>query len=145
MTAQQINPETVSLLQDLGLKEYEARFFLALTRLPTGTAKEISEISAVPRTRVYDAVRALEARGLVEVQHTSPKKFRAVPIEEATETVRQQFDTQIDTLKSHLEALDSQPETDDDRMQEVWALSDPAPSSPGRTVYWKRPNRRSSC
>mgnify|MGYP000542531942 FL=1 len=124
MEAEQRKAETVSLLQDLGLKEYEARSFLALTQLPAGTAKEISEISEVPRTRVYDAVRVLESRGLVEVQHSSPQQFRAVSIEEATATLRQQFDTRIDTLESHLEALDLQPENDDsDRMQEVWTLS----------------------
>lgn len=126
MTSSQTETETVSLLQDLGLKEYEARCFLALTRLSTGNAKEISEISEVPRTRVYDAVRMLESRGLVEVQHTTPQKFRAVSIEEAVATVRQQFDTRVDTLESHLEALASQPEIDDtDRVQELWSLSDP--------------------
>lgn len=124
MTAQQHKAETVSLLQDFGLKEYEARSFIALTQLPTGTAKEISEISEVPRTRVYDAIRVLESKGLVEVQHATPKQFRAVSIEEATATLRQQFDTRIDSLQSHLEALDIQPEDDDsDRMQEVWTLS----------------------
>ncbi len=124
MTAEQRKVETVSLLQDLGLKEYEARSFLALTQLSTGTAKEISDISEVPRTRVYDAVRVLESRGLVEVQHGTPQQFRAVSIEEASTTLRQQFGTRIDTLESHLEALDLQPEVDDsDRMQEVWTLS----------------------
>ncbi|WP_117595404.1 TrmB family transcriptional regulator [Haloprofundus halophilus] len=124
MTAEQRKAETVSLLQDLGLKEYEARSFLALTQLSTGTAKEISNISEVPRTRVYDAVRVLESKGLVEVQHSNPQQFRAVSIEEATATLRQQYDTRIDTLQSHLEALDLQPKVDDsDRMQEVWTLS----------------------
>ena len=115
--------ETVGLLQDLGLKEYEARCFLALTQLSTGTAKKISEISQVPRTRVYEAVRALESQGLVEVQHSTPQQFRAVGIEEATATLQQQYDTQIDLLRSHLEAVDVQPDDDSDRMQEVWALS----------------------
>ncbi|MFC6718952.1 TrmB family transcriptional regulator [Natrialbaceae archaeon GCM10025810] len=124
MTTGQRKAETVSLLQDLGLKEYEARSFLALTQLSTGTAKEISDISEVPRTRVYDAVRVLESRGLVEVQHGTPQQFRAVSIEEASATLRQQFGTRIDTLESHLEALDFQPEVDDsDQMQEVWTLS----------------------
>lgn len=123
MTKQQRKAKTVSLLQNLGLKEYEARIFLALTQLSTGTAKEIDEISEVPRTRVYDAVQVLESKGLVEVQHSNPKQFRAVSIEEATATLRQQYDTRIDTLQSHLEAFNLQPEDDSDRMQEVWTLS----------------------
>ncbi len=73
---------------------------------------------------MYDAVRVLESKGLVEVQHSSPQQFRSVSIEEATAILRQQYDTRIDSLQSHLEALDPQPEGENnDRMQEVWALS----------------------
>ncbi|MFC7078815.1 TrmB family transcriptional regulator [Halorussus caseinilyticus] len=71
--------QAAGLLQQLGLKEYEARCFVALTRKATATAKEISEIADVPRTRVYDAIRVLEAQGLVEIQHTNPRQYRAVP------------------------------------------------------------------
>jgi len=116
--------ETVRLLLDLGLKEYEARSFLALTQIASGTAQEISDISEVPRTRVYDAIRVLEAQGLVEVQHSNPKQFRAVSIDEATATLRQQFVTQIDTLRSNLERLEIETEpAAADRMQEVWSLT----------------------
>lgn len=124
MTEEQTRAETVSLLQDLGLKEYEARTFLALTQLSTGTAKEISDTSEVPRTRVYDAIRVLEARGLVEVQHSSPQRFRAATIAEATTTLRQQFDDRIDTLESHLESLETREVPDEaDQVQEVWSLT----------------------
>ena len=83
--------EAVEVLQQLGLKEYEAKCFVGLSRLSTGTAKQLSEITDVPRTRIYDAVRVLEAQGLVVIQHSSPQRFRAVPLEEATETLRDQY------------------------------------------------------
>lgn len=112
------------LLQDLGLKEYEARCFLVLTQIGTGTARQISEISKVPRTRVYDAVRALEAHSLVEVQHSNPKQFHAVDVDEAATTLRKRFDTQITTLQSNLEQIDLGIEPDDsDRVQKVWSLT----------------------
>jgi sugar-specific transcriptional regulator TrmB len=116
--------ETVELLQELGLKEYEARCFVALTQIPAATAKEISDISEVPRTQVYDAIRVLEGKGLVEVQHANPKRFRAVDVEEGVATLRQRFDDRLDTLQTHLERLDIQPETEAaERVQEVWSLS----------------------
>lgn len=115
--------EAANLLQELGLKEYEARSFVALTRLSVGTAKEISEISEVPRTRVYDAVDVLEAKGLVEVQHGSPKRFRAVSIEEATQTLRQKHSARIDALKTHLQNLEPSDDTGDAQRQEVWSLT----------------------
>lgn len=121
---QQEKAEAVDLLQDLGLKVYEARSFLALTQLPAGTAKEIHEISEVPRTRVYDATRVLESEGLVEVQHSSPQQYRAVSVEEATRILSRKFDDRIDTLETHLESLESRViESGDDRIQEVWSLT----------------------
>ncbi len=114
----------VELLQHLGLKEYEARCFVALTRLPKGTAKEISDVSEVPRTRVYDAIRVLETKGLVEVQHSNPQQFRAVSIDEAAETLRSEYDERIASLREALGSLEGAPTDDEvDVTHEVWALS----------------------
>jgi len=116
--------QAVDTLQELGLKEYEAKCFVALSRLPRGTAKEISEISDVPRTRVYDAARVLESKGLVEVQHTKPQEFRAVNIEEATATLEEEYQERMTTLRGALEDISPvQIEDSSDVDHEVWALS----------------------
>ena len=87
--------QAVKLLQDLGLKEYEARSFVALSRRQQGTAKDISDSSSVPRTRVYDAVRVLKAQGLVETQQSNPKRFRAVSPAEAVDVLRQHYEGKL--------------------------------------------------
>lgn len=116
--------EAVELLQQLGLQEYEAKAFVALTRLRQGTAKEISEISDVPRTRVYDAVRVLESSGLVEIQHSNPQRFRAVSVTEAADTLQQKYDSRTDSLRDSLEAIDSvSTAAETDVTHEVWSLS----------------------
>uniref|UniRef100_UPI00374CA2A2 TrmB family transcriptional regulator n=1 Tax=Natronococcus roseus TaxID=1052014 RepID=UPI00374CA2A2 len=105
--------EAIELLQQLGLKEYEARCFVGLSRLRSGTAKKLSEMTEVPRTRVYDAVRVLESQGLVEVQHSSPQEFRAVSLKEATETLRNQYEARVDRLENALNTIDIVDEGDD--------------------------------
>ena len=116
--------QSIELLQQLGLKEYEARCFVALCRLPSGTAKQISEISEVPRTRIYDAIRVLEAKGLVEVQHASPKQFRAVSVEEAAKTLREDFADRTEELLGELRNLEpASVEEDTNVSHEVWALT----------------------
>lgn len=115
--------EAIDILQELGLKEYEARCFVGLTRLSTGTAKQLSEITEVPRTRVYDAIRVLEAQGLVEVQHSSPQRFRAVSLNEATETLRDQYESRVDRLYSALETVDVIDDEMESTVQEVWGMS----------------------
>lgn len=62
-------------LQALGLSEYAARTLLALTRIGGGSARDVSDASSVPRTRVYDAVNELADRGFVRVHECHPKKF----------------------------------------------------------------------
>ena len=113
----------IELLQQLGLKEYEARCFVGLTRLNTGTAKKLSDITEVPRTRVYDAIRVLEVQGLVEIQHSSPQKFRAVSLEEATATLRDKYEDRVDRLHDALESADTVDDEENSTVQEVWAMS----------------------
>ncbi|EMA22284.1 transcriptional regulator [Haloarcula argentinensis DSM 12282] len=92
--------------------------------MSSGTAKGLSEVTEVPRTRVYDAVRILEAKGLVEVQHSSPQQFRAVPLSEATETLRDQYEERVERLQSALREMGRiEPEDDEAELQEVWSLS----------------------
>jgi len=119
------NQQTAAeLLQELGLKEYEARCFVALSRRPQGTAKEISELSDVPRTRVYDAIRVLETKGLVEVQHSNPKQFRAVPIDEAVQTIRAEYEERTEALQATLDDLEPAEHRESTEVtHEVWALS----------------------
>lgn len=115
--------EATEVLQQLGLKEYEARCFVGLTRLETGTAKRLSELTEVPRTRIYDAIRVLEAQGLVEIHHSSPQRFRAVSLEEATETLQDQYEARIERFHSALETVEIVDESEEEPVQEVWSMS----------------------
>ncbi|MDG5775783.1 helix-turn-helix domain-containing protein [Haloarculaceae archaeon H-GB2-1] len=115
--------QAIELLQQLGMKEYEAKCFVALTRVPKATAKEIADISEVPRTRVYDAIRVLEAQGMVETQHSNPQVFRAVPITEAVASLRDEYQMRAETLRKHLENVDIAEPADEEVTHEVWALT----------------------
>jgi sugar-specific transcriptional regulator TrmB len=113
----------VEVLQQLGLKKYEAQCFVGLSQVETGTAKKLSEMTEVPRTRVYDAIRVLEAQGLVQTQHSSPQRFRAVPLDEATETLRDQYEARVERLHDALDTVKIVEEGDEEPVQQVWAMS----------------------
>ena len=123
--------EAIEVLQQLGLKEYEARCFVGLSQLETGTAKQLSEMTEVPRTRIYDAIRVLEAQGLVEIQHSSPQRFRAVPLDEATETLRDQYEARVQRLHDALDPVEIIDSDDDSVVQQVWSMT-------GRTAIENR-------
>ncbi|MBV0903542.1 TrmB family transcriptional regulator [Haloarcula salina] len=124
MTDHSDSEQAVELLKQLGLKEYESKAFVGLTRRESGTAKEVSETSGVPRTRVYDAIRVLESKGLVETQHLSPRIYRAVSIDEAINTLKAEYLDRTESLRRTLIDLEPAPDTStEDVTHEVWALS----------------------
>jgi sugar-specific transcriptional regulator TrmB len=123
MNASENTEEAIQVLQQLGLKEYEARCFVGLLRVKTGTAKKLSELTEVPRTRVYDAIRVLEAQGLVEIHHSSPQRFRAVSLEEAIATLRDQYDARVERLHDTLDTVEIVEQDEEEPVQQVWSMS----------------------
>ena len=112
--------EAVRTLSELGLTEYEARCFVGLTRLETGTAREISEVADVPRSRVYDTLERLERKGLVGVQQSEPREYHAVSVERACERLRDDYSSRIDAAENALQQID-QPESRES--EGMWAIS----------------------
>lgn len=115
-------PQGVAIdqLESLGLSAYAARTFVALTGIGEGTARDVSEAADVPRTRVYDAVEELQERGLVDVQHSSPKRFWPVSAGTARRHFRQQNAHRLETLEDSLEMVQTPPDIEDRRG--VWTV-----------------------
>lgn len=113
----------VGALEQLGLTEYEAKCFVALTRVVSGTAKEISQLADVPRSRVYDTVGRLHQKGLVDVQQSDPREFRAVSKDEAIAKLREDFDENVEAADTALERLESAETAEETGM---WSISSAA-------------------
>jgi len=97
--------DAVAALKELGLSNYEARVFVALQRLGTGTAQEVSETSEVPRSQVYGAADDLAERGLVEVVESSPKRYRPVSLDAAREQLRTRIEREHERAFENLESV----------------------------------------
>ena len=61
-----VNTEAQGLLIDLGLTEYEARAYVALMQCQPATAYELSRISGIPSSKIYETVSRLEEKGLAQ-------------------------------------------------------------------------------
>ncbi|MCU4972338.1 TrmB family transcriptional regulator [Halobacteria archaeon AArc-m2/3/4] len=112
--------EAVTTLTELGLTEYESRCFVAPTRLSSGTAKEVSQVSDVPRSRVYDTIERLGRKGLVDVQQSEPREYRAVPTEAACRRLKEDYDSRIDAAENALSQVE-EPESSDD--EGMWSIN----------------------
>jgi len=69
----------VENLVKLGLKEYEAKIYIALSGVGEANARTVHEMSGVPRPRVYDILGELTSKGFVEIRQGSPLFYRSVP------------------------------------------------------------------
>lgn len=120
-TSEQSKSTAVEQLKALGLSTYAAQTFVALVGLGDGTAKDVSTVSDVPRTRVYDAVTELHDCGLVDIQHSTPKRFAAISAETTGRRFQQEFTHRVNVLTNALDTIE--PISHSAEQRGVWTVT----------------------
>ncbi|XVH31863.1 HTH-type sugar sensing transcriptional regulator TrmB [Haloferacaceae archaeon DSL9] len=86
------------------LGEYEIEAYLAVLEHGQLTASEIADRTDIPQPRVYDTVRSLSDRGLVELRESRPMKIVAVDPEDSFGTLQSSFVEMVDELAARYTA-----------------------------------------
>lgn len=74
-----IKPELVKRIKDyFNLNIYEAKVWLALLSKGIASAREVADLSGVPRSRTYDVLESLEKRGFAITKIGKPVKYISV-------------------------------------------------------------------
>jgi sugar-specific transcriptional regulator TrmB len=89
-----------SVLEKLGLSDYEARAYVALVVKNHATADELAEISMLPRTSVYKALKLLEEKRYVTSTVGRPTTYHPVPVEEIRTRTITELNEMFDKLAS---------------------------------------------
>lgn len=89
-----------SVLEKLGLSDYEARSYVALVVKNHATADELSDVSMLPRTSVYKALRSLEEKNYVTATVGRPTTYHPVPVEEVRARTLKELNEMFDKLAS---------------------------------------------
>ena len=76
-------------LELLGLSSYEAKAFAALMKEHPLTGYQLSRISSVPRSRIYETLEKLSAKGFVLIQPGKPVQYIPITSEELSHTLQQ--------------------------------------------------------
>ncbi len=97
----------IEALKSFGLSDYEAKALVALLSKGTLTAKEVSEISGIPRTSVYDVMDSLLSKGLVE-SFGKPKKFKALSAKDIIAVMSRRVGENIEYLKKELPKIEAE-------------------------------------
>ncbi|WP_227134672.1 TrmB family transcriptional regulator [Halorubellus salinus] len=114
--------DAVEALEYLGLTSYEAKVFIALQKLDTGSARDISRIADVPRSQVYGAAENLEERGLVEVHQSSPIRYRPTDLDTAQTYLQSRFEAHQSDAFRYLERVKRERDDAADQQEEIWTV-----------------------
>jgi len=94
-----ISNSLVDSLKTLGLTEYEAKVYSALVLLDRAEVKQIYEYLDAPKPSVYQSLKTLADKGLVQVVNAKPAIYRALPpkiaLKHMTEIHRRAEDTAL--------------------------------------------------
>ncbi len=122
------NPDVLNSLRRLGLNQYEAKAYYALSTTGKNTAGELSERAELPRPRVYDVLASLQNKGFVAVQMGRPVSYTSLPVSEAIKTLRKQ---RQEELSGELAKID---EVGGELVGKLSAIG--GPQSPSAEAVW---------
>ena len=104
MTSDDLRVTMERVGERFNLGEYEIDAYLTVLEHGTLTASEIADRTEIPQPRVYDTVRSLSDRGLVELRESRPMKIIAVDPTDAFADVRSSLTDMIDELDARYTA-----------------------------------------
>lgn len=97
------------MLRNVGFNKYEAVAYLNLLREGFTDASILSKRSKIPMGKIYSVLDDLENMGFVEVQHSRPKKYRAIEVNIAFENffIRKESEIhrELDTLRMAIDNI----------------------------------------
>jgi len=110
--------DSIDKLVKIGFSEYEAKAYVALLRESPVTGYQLSKLSGVPRSMIYEVACKLTARGAAMTLRTgSATKYAPIPAAEFLDQLRRDHEELTDSLKDDLAKLTSAPD-----LEYVWNI-----------------------
>lgn len=113
-----MNQDSIDKLVKIGFSEYEAKAYVALLRKSPVTGYELSKLSGVPRSMIYEVVGKLAARGAaMTLYKEGATKYAPVAADEFLDQLRREHEELVVSLKDELTAFASAPD-----LEYVWNI-----------------------
>lgn len=94
----------VEVLRSFGLSDYESKALATLITKGVLSARELAELSGIPRTSVYDVMNSLKTKGFVE-EFGKPVRFRAISNEEIISMLSKKATENLEILRDEISKL----------------------------------------
>lgn len=93
-------------LKHLGFSEYEAKAYMALVHENPLTAYELSKNSGIPSSKIYEVLRRLEFRHIIQSIHGERSKmFIPVPPDEFVQNFRSSVEDNLHAVQNELSTM----------------------------------------
>jgi sugar-specific transcriptional regulator TrmB len=100
-----INNDRIEKMMEYGLTEYEARTYLALLDLGVASARDVANLSRVPRTKIYSVLDDLHAKQLAEIIPERPKKYGVVPFDQYLKQFEREYRAKLAKIEEDKKLL----------------------------------------
>jgi HTH-type transcriptional regulator, sugar sensing transcriptional regulator len=108
--------EDRSRLKYLGFSQYEAACYMALVGNHPVNGSQLSKVSGIARSRIYDVLRSLTAKGFVIEVNTG--LYAPLPADELIRRLRRNFEANIQAFKNEIARADRK-----DDFEFIWTLT----------------------
>jgi len=103
----------IARLQGLGFSEYEARAYVALLQKNPVTGYELSKLSGVPRSMIYEVLGKLTARGAaLTLPSEGAIRYAPVSADELLNRLQREYEELIDQTRESLASLSAASDLD---------------------------------
>jgi sugar-specific transcriptional regulator TrmB len=96
--------DIASILRDFAFSKYESSCYLALLSRHPVNGSQLSKLSGISRSRIYDVLRGLTKKGIVfEIEKG---RFVPLPFEELKKRLQDRFDSNMKLLEKQLKTME---------------------------------------
>ena len=95
----------MDFLRKLGLNKYECLSYIALLKEGPMSAYSLSDKSEVPFGRIYDSLKVLENKGMIEVIPGKPKKYLARSPKNSISTLLDEKSNEVEVLRKEIDSF----------------------------------------
>lgn len=92
--------DTYSNLKELGFSQYEATCYMALVAEHPVNGSQLSKISGIARSRIYDVLRSLISKGYV--MEINPGQYAPLPSDELIRRLKKSFETHLNAFETQI-------------------------------------------
>jgi HTH-type transcriptional regulator, sugar sensing transcriptional regulator len=97
-----------SLLRDFAFSQYEASCYLSLVAQHPSNGSQLSKLSGISRSRIYDVLRGLVKKGIVfEIEKGL---YAPLPFEELKKRLQNQFESNLNLLEKKINGISKETE-----------------------------------